>query len=271
MNYETHDFINDVIKRSYKIPVLVDFWAEWCAPCRILGPVLERLAAQSGGQWELVKLNTEEYPEIAQQYGIQGIPNVKLFVDGEVADEFVGALPEEMIVQWLRKAVPGKYRSQIKQAQQFVAEGHLRKAQKLLHKVVKAEPENQEAMVWLAHTYLYSDYPKALELVQDIRADSEYFEIAEMIQTFGALFQTYEQPETLPEGAVKEIYLTAIHELQREHFEGALERFIEVIRQKRSYDDDGARKACIAIFKFLGEEHELTRKYRREFSSALYV
>jgi putative thioredoxin len=229
------------------------------------------LADQSGDQWEFVKLNTEEYPEIAQQYGIQGIPNVKLFIDGEVADEFVGVLPEEMIVQWLQKAVPGKYHSQIQQAQQLMAEGHLRKAQKLLHKVIKAEPGNQEAAVWLAHTYLYSDYHKALEFVQDIRADSDYFEIAEVIQTFGTLFQTYEQPETLPDSTVKESYLAAIHELQLAHFEEALDRFIEVIRQKRSYDDDGARKACIAIFKFLGEEHELTRKYRREFSSALYV
>jgi putative thioredoxin len=271
MNYETHDFATDVIERSHKTPVLVDFWAEWCAPCHMLGPVLERLAEQHKGQWTLVKLNTEAHPDIAMQYGIQSIPNVKLFVDGEVVDEFVGALPEEMIVQWLRQALPSKYREQIKKAQQLLSEGNIRKAQKLLQKVVEAEPENHQATVLLAHTYLYSDHQKALEIVKHIREDSEYFDIAESIRTFGTLFQLNDQPETLPESSVKEQYLTAINDLRAENFDRALEEFIEIIRRDRNYDDDGARKACIAIFKFLGEDHEITQKYRRALSSALYV
>jgi putative thioredoxin len=271
MSYDIHDFNADVIERSYKIPVLVDFWAEWCGPCRVLGPVLERLAEQAKDRWVLAKLNTELHPDIAMQYGVQGIPNVKLFVDGEIVDEFVGAMPEEMIVQWLRKVLPSRYREQIKQAQQLLAEHQIRKAQTLLEGIMKAEPKNHQATALLAQSYVYSDHQKALELVSDIGADSEYFDFAEAIRTLGRLFQASEQPEKLPESSVKEQYLAAIARLQAEHFDEALEQFIEVIRLSRSYDEDGARKACIAIFKFLGEEHEITKQYRKEFSSALYV
>jgi putative thioredoxin len=271
MSYEMHDFETDIIKRSYTIPVLVDFWAEWCAPCRVLGPILERLAEQAKDQWVLVKLNTEENPQFVSQYGVQGIPNVKLFVDGEVVDEFVGALPEEMIVQWLRKALPSKYRDQIKKAQQLLLEGNLRKAQKVLQKVIEAEPGNHQARVLLARSYLSTDHQKAGELTSNVTADSEYYDIAEAIRTFSALLTLRDQPDTLPESKVKSQYLTAIDELWSEHFDTALEGFIEVIRRNRSYDDEGAKKACIAIFKFLGDEHEITQQYRREFSSVLYV
>jgi putative thioredoxin len=271
MNYATHDFIADVIERSYKIPVLVDFWAEWCAPCRVLGPILEHLAETHRDQLAFVKLNTEDHPDIAAKYGVQGIPTVKLFVDGEIAAEFIGALPEEVIEQWLQKALPSKYQKQIKQAQQLLSEGNVRKAQKVLQDVLKAEPENQQATVLLARTYIYSDYQKALELVKNISEGSDYGDIAEAIRTFGTLLQLREQPETLPESAVKKQYLAAIEHLHSEHFEKALEEFIAVIRRDRDYHDDGARKACIAIFTFLGENHEITKKYRRDLSSALYV
>jgi putative thioredoxin len=262
MNYEMSNFTTDVIERSYKIPVLVDFWAEWCTPCKILGPILERLATQNKDHWVLVTLNTELHPDIAEQYGVQGIPTVKLFVDGEIVSEFVGVMPEEMIVQWLHKVLPSKYREQIKQAQQFLSEHNIQKAQKLLQKIIKAEPDNQQAIVLLARTYVYSDHHKALELVGTIQADSEYFDLAEAIRTFGTLFQLHDQSETLPESPVKDQYLSAIDKLRTENFVGALEGFIELIRRNRSYDNDGARKACIAIFKFLGEDHDITRTYR---------
>lgn len=271
MPYETQDFAADVLGRSHRIPVLVDFWASWCAPCRALGPVLERLAEKYKESWALVKLNTEEFPAIAARYNVRSIPNVKLFVDGEAIDEFSGALPEEMIEHWLKKALPSQYQKKINQAEQYFSEGRITEAQTLLEEVMAAEPGNHRAAVLLARSYLFSDYQKALAMVGPIKEDSDYFDSADAIRTIGRLFKYAQAPETLPENAVKERYLKAIRNFQRGDFDNALTEFIEIIKADRAYDADGVRRACIALFKYLGEEHEITRKKRKAFSSALYV
>jgi putative thioredoxin len=270
MKYDVTDFKQQVLERSKELPVVVDFWAEWCGPCRVLGPVLERLAAQSDGTWTLAKVNTEEMPDVAAAYNIRSIPNVKLLIDGKVKDEFVGALPEPMIRQWLRKNVPDKCAKEIERADELIAAGSLDEARRILSHVVDKEPSSEGARALLARTLVYSDCERAAELVRDIEEDSPHFDIAESVRTFASMLARISTGDGLPDGPVRATYRSAIECLGKEDFAGALEKFIDVIRNDRYYDDDGARKACIAIFKLLGEEHEVTRKYRREFSTALY-
>ncbi len=268
--YDTDDFQTDVIERSSTIPVLVDFWAEWCGPCKILGPVLERLAAQHDGEWALAKLDTDKHTAIAAQYGIRSIPNVKLFIDGQVADEFIGALPEPQVVQWLEKAIPSKYSNQLETAKQLMLENGATKARDLLQTVVEAEPSNDEARALLARTYFSTDPDEAVDIVGSIDMGSQQFDVADGIRTLVELFKYVDDPTGLPEDPVRDTYLKAIEATQSNSFESALDGFIEAIRKNRDYNDDGSRKACIAIFKVLGEEHPTTRKYRPIFSSALY-
>ena len=270
MSYNVTNFEQEVLQKSHNVPVVVDFWAEWCGPCRVLGPTLERLARENGEAWTLAKVDTEQLPDVAQRYQVRSIPNVKLFVDGAVAGEFVGALPEYEVRRWLEKALPGKFAKELAQAEQLLKVGKSPDARRLVDRIVQADPQNGRARVFLAHLTLFKDPAEAARLVENID-DPEFSEITESIRTISRQHGFVVNPESLPAGAGKELYRDALRSLFDEDFDGALNQFIDIIRRDRAYDDDGARKACIAIFKILGEEHSITLKHRREFSSALYV
>ena len=266
MGYEVTDFSAEVLERSKTIPVVVDFWADWCGPCKVLGPILERLASMDPSAWVLAKVDTEAHRDVAAQYNIRSIPNVKLFHRGSAVAEFTGALPEHMVRQWLHKHIPGKFSEDIAEAGLLVTGGRLAEAQKILYRVFEGEPGNQDGLVLLAKTVLFSDPGKATLLVRDIQPGAQAFDKAEAIRTMAEFLQK----EALAEGSVKQTYQSALDALRQSRFPEALEMFVGVIRTDRYYDDDGARRACIAIFKYLGEENEITQKYRREFSRALY-
>lgn len=270
MPYDINDFETEIIQKSYSLPVLVDFWAEWCGPCKILGPILEDLAQQSGGKWLLGKLNTEQHPTVAAQYGIKSIPNVKLFVDGKVIDEFTGALSKAQVIEWLQKALPSKYRVEMEKAQKLLAENKTSEAKNLLQKVIKEDSLNEQALVLLAQAILTSDSVQAIKLIESINVGSKYFETAEAIRTIERVLQHINEPQSLPEDAVKASYLNAIREIKANNFEGAITDFIQIVQKNRNYDNDGARKICISIFNILGNDNPITKRHRRALSSALF-
>lgn len=267
MGYEVKDFNNDVIEQSKTIPVLVDFWAEWCGPCRILGPTLEKLADKYEDRFKLVKLDTDHNQEIAARYGIRGIPNVKLFINGEVADEFTGALPESAVEQWLKKVIPGKNAQDIEIVKEMLNKGENGSASLMLKDLLKKDPQNSELKILLAKTLLFEDPEKAESLAIESELDVDNSDLVDSIKTIVHLFSL----NGINGNDAASVYKSAIEELKRRNFDTALEKFIAVIKTDRSLDDDGARKACIAIFKFLGEDNEITLKHRRDFGSALYI
>jgi putative thioredoxin len=269
MGYDITNFEKEVLERSHTIPVVVDFWAEWCGPCKVLGPVLERLAAKADGRWMLAKVDTEQHTEVARTYGIQSIPNVKLFIDGAAVNEFVGALPEYQILRWLETAIPGKHQKQIDQAEALLASGNHAAAKAALETVLSAEPGNAQARIFLARSIVFEDPVKAIGLIESIE-EPKYSDLMDAIRVIARLLRIPAGGDALPSAVTRDIYLSAIHHLVASDFDAALGQFIGIIRQDRYYDNDGSRKACIALFKLLGEEHPLTQKHRRDFSSALY-
>jgi putative thioredoxin len=272
-DHEVADFRQDVIEASRLRPVLVDFWAPWCGPCLVLGPVLERLAEEErarsdGGRWTLAKVNTDEHPELTVPYGIRGIPAVKLFVDGAVAAEFVGALPEYAVRQWLDEHLPSPAKRHLAAAQAALARGDRDAApaafEAALAEAALAEgPVADEARLGLARLVVFEDPASAASLAAGLFAPE-----AEPVRTLAALLQR--DPAGLPEGPVRDAYAEALRALQAGDFDTALDGFIVVLQRDRAYDDDGARKAAVALFQVLGEDDPVVKQHRPAFNRSLY-
>ncbi|HLA64212.1 MAG TPA: tetratricopeptide repeat protein [Rhodothermales bacterium] len=260
------DFAQDVLEASRTAPVLVDFWAPWCGPCRTLGPVLERLAGEAAGRWTLRTVNTDEHPELMERYGIRGIPAVKLFVDGAVAAEFTGALPEYAVRQWLADSLPTAATRGLTAALTALQAGDVAAARTLLDEALTTAeegPATDEAREVLARLIVLDDPQKAATLVAD-----RYTPGAEAVKTLARLFAL--DLSALPDGPGREGYAAAAHALQRGDVDAALTSFIDTLVRDRAYDDDGARRAAVAIFQTLGENDPLTRKHRPAFNRSLY-
>ncbi len=270
------NFQLEVIEESRRQPVLVDFWAEWCGPCRMLGPVLERLAAEPGARFKLVKLNTEQYPELAREYAIQSIPAVKLFVDGKVAAEFVGALPEAQIRRWLDEHIPSEADRLYHTAVSMLREGRIEEGRTALERVIRDDPDHHKARVLLAEMRLEEDPAAVQELLEPIPPESEQADRARKVLRLARQATLLRQEELAeveghtPDPRWVERYLEGNRALAREDHREALKAWIEVMEHDRRLDDDGARQACIALFDHLGPDHELTREYYNRFSSALF-
>ncbi len=265
------DFQKDVIESSFKQPVLVDFWAPWCGPCRVLGPVLEKLAGEGSGRWKLAKVNTDENQELSVQYGIRGIPAVKLFVDGQVVNEFTGALPEHMVRKWLDESIPSEEAALIEAAEEAIETGRDEEARNVLEPLVEAGSDQEKALVLLARATALDDVSKAAGLLEDVSIeDVTLRNTVEAVQTLHRMSQLADQADTLPDEKVRDSYIAGARAIKAHDWDAALSAFIGAIQENRYYDDDGARKACIAIFSLLGPKHEITVKHRRMFDMVLY-
>ena len=260
-------FTEDVIKASHKTPVLVDFWAPWCNPCRVLGPLLDKLEAEDAGRWKLVKVNTDEEQALAAEYRIQGIPAVKLFRDGQLAGEFTGALPESAIKKFLDDHAPSAAGVKLDAAKNARSAGDHKMARLMLGEIVKEDPENSEARIELAELALAGDAKKARALLEPVADDGRFTDRIEAITTLTEL------QDALKRGDKTEawkLYHQGIKAFTNDKTEQAIVHWIDAVKLSRNLDDGRLRQACVALFRWLGDEHEITQTYRRQFASALY-
>jgi len=176
----TAEFDERVLKASAEVPVVVDFWAEWCAPCRSLGPVLERLVAGYGGKLLLAKLNVDKAPELAARYGVQGIPAVKVFRDGKVATEFVGALPEADVARVLASAVPSAADEMVRDADQRLKAGKIDEAESLYRRALETEEGHTGALLRLGTLLLErGDFGEGRKLLGGIEESAAEYAVAQ--------------------------------------------------------------------------------------------
>jgi putative thioredoxin len=273
-----HDFETAVLQRSKDVPVLVDFWAPWCGPCRVLGPVLEKLAEEYSGEFLLAKINVDDNPSVAATFGIQGIPAVKLFRDGNIASEFTGALPEAMVREFLSRFLPSAADKQALQAAELENEGKNAEAKTLYQAILQAEPSHPKALLGIGRLSANEgddqtalSYLEKLPLVADERKEADRL-IARLKLQSGS---GQDEPALRAKLKSDPNNLEARFELAQalaanERYEEALGEFLAIVKANKNLHDDGARKAMIQIFEVLGSDHPLTEKYRSDLAKVLF-
>jgi putative thioredoxin len=276
----TANFDELVIEGSKKAPVVVDFWAPWCAPCRTLGPVLEKLAAEYGGQFTLAKINSDENQPLAAEFGVRGIPNVKAFVDGQVVDEFSGALPEGQVREWLRGILPTRGDKLLVQAVQALAAAKPADALALLDEAAREEPDRDdlklaraEALIALAR---HDEARAALDACAPlVKMEDAWKTVDSKLALAGA---SAAAPDT---EALKARIATNPDDLEarlalanaaiaKQDYATALDELLEIVRRDRTFRDDAGRKTIVQIFNVLGPQHPLVPEYRKRLAGAMY-
>ena len=275
----TADFDRDVLEPSRSVPVLVDFWAPWCGPCRALKPILEKLAAEYGGKFLLAKINTDEHPEIAGRYGVRGIPNVKAFVDGRLVDEFTGAQPESAVRRFLDSLVPSPGEVLRRAALELLAQGDLDAAQAKLREAIALDATNDAARVDLADLLVaredFAGAEAALEAIPGHRRDERTATLATRI-ALGRKGASLPDAATLqarveaqPDDA--EARLAHADRLAAEaRYPEALDELLEVVRGDHAGNRERARRAMVDLFALVAGEPDLVRDYRRRLAAALH-
>jgi len=280
-------FVQDVIEASQETPVIVDFWAPWCGPCKQLGPLLEKVVTEANGSVKMVKVDIDQNQNLAQQLRIQSIPAVYAFFQGKPVDAFQGVLPESQLKEFVDKLAQSsgtKVKSPIdealEQANQLLEEKQFEQASSIFSQIIQHASDNLEAKVGLAKCAIETDkHQEARDIIDGLSADEKTdpallpivnaLELADKVADVGDLdtLKSAVQQNSKDHNARYDLALALYASGQAE---GATEELLEIIRQNRNWNDDAARLELLKIFEVLGPTDPITSAGRRKLSSILF-
>jgi len=283
-NTTTKDFLRDVIEASREVPVLVDFWAPWCGPCRQLTPILEKAVRAAKGAVRLVKLNIDQHPQIPGQMGVQSIPAVFAFQDGRPVDGFMGALPESRVNDFIARLIgdsAGDTDADLGAAEAALAAGDVNSAAQLFGEVLQKDRENAQALAGLAKCYIKTgDLARAeqtLALVPPAKADSSpvasaraALELARKTPAAGDIETLRAKLAADPKDPQARFDLALALSAKGDR-SGALDELLAVVAKNRSWNDDAARKQLLQLFDAWGPADPSTIAGRQRLSSLLFA
>lgn len=274
------NFEQAVLENSARVPVLVDFWADWCAPCRMLMPVLAGLVEQYQGKFLVAKVNSDEQQALTMEYGVRSLPTVKLFRNGQVVDEFMGALPEGAVREFLDRHVE-RASDRIRQnALNAYKQGDPDQAVALLQTALGEDPNNHRLNLDLARILIetgrYVEAGKAIATLSPAKQEEAEVRALKGRLEFATVAADAAETETLLEqvtqdpGKLEARYQLSARLILKGDFEAALDQLLEIMRRDRKFRDDAGRKGMIAVFEMLDNQGPVVGRYRARMSSLLY-
>lgn len=275
----SQNFAQEVVETSRQIPVLVDFWAPWCGPCRTLGPMLEKLEAEYAGKWKLAKINSDENPELSAQVHVRSIPYVVAFVDGKPVDQFVGVLPEAQLRAFLDRVIPQPAEVAYREGLAASQAGETALAREAFQNALAFDPGFDAARFALVNLLLDTGDAHAAQgefalLSPKAPQDARYAPLETRLRAT-------ERADTLPDaGALRTVVQAQPDNLQArldlaqqyiagQDYEAALEQLLAIVERDRAFRDDIARKTMVSVFDMMRDAPQAVSHWRRQLASKL--
>ena len=280
LDVATAAFDREVIERSKRLPVIVDFWAPWCGPCRLLGPMLEEAVRRSEGKLALAKVNSDEEPELAQRFGVQGIPAVKVFVEGRIAGEFVGALPEAQLRRFLERFLPTEAERLAQEAHRHESAGRWEEALRGYDTALSMKPDLHAALTgrlrvlahlrrWDEAQAAYDACPGPLQVTEEVEAIRTTMELGRAASGGPSKGELQSRLRANPDDCEAR-YQLAMRDAAEGRYREALDGWLEIVKRDRQFRDDGARKMMLRLFGLIGARAPLTEEYRDKLARAIF-
>ncbi|MFM0045960.1 thioredoxin [Paraburkholderia sediminicola] len=275
-------FEQDVIAASTLAPVLVDFWAPWCGPCKTLGPMLEKLEAEAAGKWKLVKVNVDENQELAAHFQVRSIPHVMAFAEGQPVDQFVGVLPEGQLREFIERLVPQGAEAARLEAQTALTEGRREDAYNALQAALAHDPGFDEARMDLIEMLLEDNRIDEARNEVDLLSPKTTQGIDARFNALKTRLDAVEAAADLPPTDALDAKVAANPDdlearfdlasalIARLKYEGALEHLLAIVQRDRAFRDDIGRKTMLSVFDLAAHQPELVSKWRRKLSALLF-
>ncbi|MEN6409147.1 MAG: tetratricopeptide repeat protein [Anaerolineaceae bacterium] len=269
VNVTEADFEYEVVNYSQNIPVVVDFWATWCIPCKVVSPILEKIAVEADGAFRLAKIDVDENPKLARMLNVRTVPAVKAFRNGQIIAEFTGALDETKVREFFQQILPTENDLILEKANSLLRMHQWASAEKTFRQALAADPQSPQVLLGLAKSLLAQGQPQeSLEILRRFPASREYSS-AETLRPLAEAMTTH---TALPdeEDLLAPAYQNSLRLASRGNIPSAIDGLLDILRTNKHYLNDQPRQVVLALLSLLGEEDPQTRTYRAELASILF-